>query len=78
MLNKRISAWRSVAGLSQADLARACGVTASAVTYWEQGETEPTHTHVGRIAEACGVTLATFWGALPSWAEAPVRRRARR
>lgn len=57
----------SRAGLSKADLARACGVSPAAVTQWEDPEgTTPTTGHVEMIAEAIGVSMAVFYGEPPA------------
>lgn len=50
------------AGLSQRQLARTLGVSASAVAQWELGETKPTHDHVAAIAAATGAEVARIFG----------------
>lgn len=59
----RIRYFRERRGLKAAQLARACGVSAASVSEWEAGNTEPTHENLARVARACGVDLAEFWGA---------------
>jgi transcriptional regulator with XRE-family HTH domain len=66
-LSERITRWReSREGLTKAGLAREVGVSAATVSYWEQGETEPTHENTEKIAEAIGVSLSVFWGEPPA------------
>lgn len=77
-LSERITRWRgSRDGLTKAALARACGVSAAAVTQWEDPDpeesTEPTHENIEKIAEAIGISLAVFWGEPPA---APRKRKA--
>lgn len=64
-LAKRVTAWREHAGLRKIELARALAVEPSVVTKWEKAETAPGPENHYRIAEACGVTMEEFWGALP-------------
>jgi transcriptional regulator with XRE-family HTH domain len=64
-LGTRIRTWRKAAGIRSSQLAKACGVTPSAVSQWEGGETKPSATHLERIAVACGVSLRIFFGELP-------------
>lgn len=52
--------------LSQADVARAVGVSRQAVRLWESGAAEPTHANVEKFASAIGVSLAVFWGEPPA------------
>ena len=72
---QRIRRWREHAGLSKSDLARACDVTPEAVIQWERSEpkrsktpksTTPTHDNLEKVATAVGVSMAEFWGPLPS------------
>lgn len=64
-LHERIRAWSKAADLSTGDLAKACGVTPSAVSQWKGGETKPSANHLQAIATACGVSLRIFFGSLP-------------
>lgn len=43
---------RKSAGLSQGDIAQACGVTQSAVALWEQGSRKPTGRRLAAYVEA--------------------------
>ena len=61
----RIRHWREQAGLSRRRLAALVSVTPPTVTFWEQGVNQPTMENLGRIADACGVSLQEFFGALP-------------
>ena len=56
----RIRSQREFLTLSQSQLAELVGVTKSAVSGWERGETTPRPAHQIRIAEA----LRTPWGNL--------------
>jgi len=62
----RITRWREASGLTQADLARSVGISASAVSQWESGQTQPSHSNVDAIVKALGISLPKFWGALPA------------
>jgi phage repressor protein C with HTH and peptisase S24 domain len=69
-LAERIQRAREKAGLSKSELARAAGVSPSAVTQWENGETlELKGEPVTRVALACGVDA--HWLATGRGSEAP-------
>lgn len=57
---RRIAKSRVAAGLSAADLARALGVSAAAVSHWEADGPGPKLSNVRRIAEVCGVTVSSL------------------
>jgi len=59
----RIRYFRERKGLKAAHLAKSCGVSPASVSEWEAGHVEPTHENLARVARACGVDLAEFWGA---------------
>jgi len=64
---------RAQAGLSQRDLARRLGVTASAVSQWEAGQSAPRPTLVTQMEDVLGLSegsLARLLGYLPVSAEA--------
>jgi len=46
---------RKMAGLTQAELAKACGVSDGTVSRWEKGIKDPTITQAKKIGEVCGV-----------------------
>jgi len=46
---------RKMAGLTQQDLAKACGVSEGTVSRWEKGLKDPTISQAKRIGEVCGV-----------------------
>ena len=46
---------RNMAGLTQRDLARACGVSEGTVSRWEKGLKDPTITQARKIGEVCGI-----------------------
>lgn len=49
-----LPAARKMAGLTQRDLAKLCGVSESTVISWEKGRREPTVSQARRIGEVCG------------------------
>ncbi len=51
--------------LSQPALAAAAGVTASAVSYWETGKTQPSQRRLASVVELFGLTMEQFYGPLP-------------
>ena len=61
----RIATWRKHKGLSQPALAAAAGVTASAVSYWETGKTQPSQRRLAAVVALFGLTMEQFYGALP-------------
>lgn len=46
---------RKMAGLTQGELARSCGVSVGTISRWEKGTTDPTINQAKRIGEICGV-----------------------
>lgn len=46
---------RKLAGLTQAELAKACGVSDGTVSRWEKGIKDPTISQAKKIGEVCGV-----------------------
>ena len=46
---------RKMAGLTQRELAQACGVSEGTVSRWEKGIKDPTITQAKRIGEICGI-----------------------
>lgn len=63
--SRAIRCARAYAGLTQAELGKAVGVNASAVSLWESGERDPQIQRIGLIGSACGVST----GVLVRWAE---------
>lgn len=61
-LAERIVAARKAAGLSQEELAKACGVSRAAVAQWEGGETSPKHTNLAPAAAKLKVSVAWLLG----------------
>ena len=51
-----IRARRKELDMSQPDLARAVGVTRSAVSQWERGETSPTYKTLLKVAKVLGMS----------------------
>ena len=46
---------RKMAGLTQRELAQACGVSEGTISRWEKGIKDPTITQAKKIGEICGV-----------------------
>jgi transcriptional regulator with XRE-family HTH domain len=46
---------RKMGGLTQREMAQACGVSEGTVSRWEKGIKDPTITQAKKIAEVCGV-----------------------
>ena len=46
---------RKMAGLTQRELAYACGVSEGTVSRWEKGVKDPTISQAKRIGEVCGI-----------------------
>ncbi len=65
-LGRRIFYWRTKAGLTQQGLADKVGVSDAAVSMWESEKATPGTVNLAAIADACGVSLAKFWGTLPA------------
>jgi transcriptional regulator with XRE-family HTH domain len=64
-LSHRIATWRKVRGLTQTDLAKAAGVTTSAVSLYESGKARPSVAVLDSIVERLGLTMAKFYGRVP-------------
>ncbi len=63
---ERIKAVRKARGWSQRELARRIGVSAMAVSKWENGTVEPDTSRLCAIAEVTGVKAAWFWDPRPN------------
>jgi len=61
-LSKKIANARKHAGLTQSDLAIKVGVTAQAVSKWEQGRSCPDIAILDEIADALGISLFELLG----------------
>ncbi len=59
-LGKGIRAARVIAGMTQADLSDAVGVSRSAVNEWEHDRSEPSASRMFLVAEATGQPLDWF------------------
>ena len=46
---------RKMAGLTQRELAVACGVSEGTVSRWEKGMKDPTITQAKKVGEICGI-----------------------
>lgn len=46
---------RKMAGLTQHELAKACGVSEGTVSRWERGIKDPTISQAKKIGEVCGI-----------------------
>lgn len=61
-LGRKIAEARKHSGLTQNDLARQVGVTAQAVSKWEQGRSCPDIAILDEIADALGISLIELLG----------------
>lgn len=61
MMGSRIKQAREASGLSQRDLAAACGLSAMAISKYERGELVPSSQVLGALAEALGVRVEYFF-----------------
>lgn len=68
MIGQRIAALRKHAGMSQAELARALGVSPSAVGMYEQGRREPSAAGFVALARIFGVTTDYLLSGIPAGA----------
>jgi transcriptional regulator with XRE-family HTH domain len=86
-LPSRIRRWRVAAGLTMAELGSKCvsderpnGVSSAAVSQWEDEDddkgTTPTSENLEKIAKACGLSMAEFWGDPPALPASHKRARA--
>ena len=62
LLGKKIADARHNASLTQNDLATSVGVTAQAVSKWEQGRSCPDIAILDEIADALGISLFELLG----------------
>lgn len=61
----RIASWRRAKGLTQRDIATACGVGTPAVSMWETGASTPSPRHLAAAVARLGLTMAKFYGRVP-------------
>ena len=59
---KNLKLLRIKADLSQSELADILGVTQSAVTNWERGNTQPSVDRLPKLAEVFGCTIDELYG----------------
>ena len=64
-IGSRLSSWIKWSGVSQRRLAAQIGVSPGAVTNWIKGDSNPSLRHVEAVAQAIGVSMSRFYGALP-------------
>jgi transcriptional regulator with XRE-family HTH domain len=69
--NERLRELREAAGLTQEALARAAGLSTSAVSKLEQRDIDPSWSTVQVLARALGVNCAAFEGPSPEPAPGP-------
>ncbi len=65
-LGERIAVWRRHRGILQEDLATKVGLTQGAVSHWETSTTEPAHDILEKMVKAFGITMAQFYGDVPT------------
>ena len=61
-LGRKIADKRKISGVTQHDLATKVGVTAQAVSKWEQGRSCPDIAILDEIADALGISLIELLG----------------
>lgn len=71
-IGQTIRALRKKAGLTQAQLGALCGITAGAISSYENGVTIPKRRVAEKVAAALGVSVAKLQGELPA-PRSPVR-----
>lgn len=54
-MGEKIRQAREKAGMSQHELARALGISSTAISFWESGKTAPTVGNLYRLASILGV-----------------------
>lgn len=69
-LGERIKTWRKARELTQQDLAEKCGITVSAVSLWESGDSAPSQKHLVEIVDLFGISMERFYGRMPKIAKA--------
>ena len=60
--SKRLKELRIEKGISQMDLAKATGISQSAIAKWELGKTEPTASALIKLSEFFGETVQYLLG----------------
>ena len=60
-IGKNIKRFRQEKGLTQADLARALGVTCQAVSKWETSANSPDITLIPKLAELFGISISELF-----------------
>lgn len=61
MFNKNLKYYRLQKNMSKKELADKCGVSAMAITHYENGERKPDIDMIKKLAETLGVLLRTSW-----------------
>ena len=65
-LTKRLTTWRRSKNLTMSKVARAAGLSVSALSLTESGRTDPSHDNLTRIVErGLGLSMSRFYGRLP-------------
>lgn len=70
-INQRVRAWRQYVGMSVPEVAKRLEITPAAIYQWEADPakskpTTPSTKNLGALVEVLGVSLATFYGAVPA------------
>lgn len=68
-LGQRIRARREHAGKTRTEIGAGVGISATAVAQWESDgdrRTEPTHDNLAAFCALIGISLAEFWGPVPT------------
>lgn len=64
-VGERIRTWRLAAGYTERELAKAAGLTMTAVYQWERHGKTPSLGNLQKLADVLGLTLAQFFGTTP-------------
>ena len=67
---RSLSYLRRLRFLTQADLAKAVGVTWQTISEWENGRTQPRAQHLRRLCEVLQVQPQELWAEPPEWGKA--------
>ena len=65
-LNQRMQQCRKERGITQADMAKACGLSPNYVSALERGVYQPNAETLIRWAKACGISIDSLAGNMPS------------
>lgn len=61
VLHRRLKELRERKGLTQGELAKACGVDKTAISHWENGMSSPRASRMASVARALGVNVVELF-----------------